>query len=173
MDQPSNSTARTREDFSRFVNPRAIAVVGASSDLSRIGGQPLRLLTEYGYQGKVYPVNPRHVEIKGLPCYADVAAVPKPCDVALIALAAQHVPGVIAQCGAAGISNAIVLAAGFSEIGAEGKALQQKLLAAARRHNVRVLGPNCLGAMNLKDNVRNGFGGTMQLQTLIPEPRQW
>lgn len=170
MDQPSNSAACSREDFSRFVNPRAIAVVGASSDLTRIGGQPLRLLTEYSYQGRVYPVNPRHQEINGLPCYADVAAVPKPCDVALIAVAAPHVPGVIAQCGGAGIPYAIVLSAGFSEIGAEGKALQEKLLAAARRYNVRVLGPNCLGAMNLKDNVRNGFGGTMQLRTLIPGP---
>jgi len=161
---------RRRHDFSRLINPRAVAVVGASNDLARIGGQPLKLLTEYGYQGKVYPVNPKYPEIKGLKCYPDLASVPKPCDVALVALSAQHVIGVIEQCGAAGIPFAIVLSAGFSEIGADGAALQDKLAAVARASGVRIIGPNCLGALNLKDNVRNGFGGTLQLRTLIPGP---
>ena len=75
-----------KPDLATFLNPRGIAVVGASNDLTRIGGQPIRLLTELGYQGKVYPVNPKYAEIKGLPCYPSVSAVPKPCDVALIAL---------------------------------------------------------------------------------------
>lgn len=171
MVPPDTLTATvTLPDLSRLLNPRAVAVVGASSDLSRIGGQPLRLLTEYGYQGKVHPVNPKHREIKGLACYPDLAAVPKPCDVALVALSAPHVPAVIEQCGKAGIPFAIVLSAGFSEVGAGGKALQEQLIAAARRHNVRVIGPNCLGVLNLRDNVRDGFGGTLQLGTLRPGP---
>jgi acyl-CoA synthetase (NDP forming) len=170
LDQTADAAVRPRHDFSRLINPRAVAVVGASSDLSRIGGQPLKLLTEYGYQGKVYPVNPKYPEIKGLKCYPDLASVPKPCDVALVALSAQHVVGVIEQCGAAGIPFAIVLSAGFSEIGADGAALQDKLVAVARASGVRIIGPNCLGAMNLKDNVRIGFGGTLQLRTLIPGP---
>ena len=82
MDQPAGASAYQVQDFSRLVNPRAVAVVGASNDLSRIGGQPLKLLTEFGYQGKVYPVNPKYPEIKGLTCYKDIASVPKPCDVA-------------------------------------------------------------------------------------------
>ena len=143
-------------------------MIGASNDLARIGGQPLRLLTEYGYAGKVYPVNPKYNEIKGLPCYPDIAAVPGPCDVALIALSAPLVPGVIEQCGKAGVPFAIVLSAGFSEVGVEGKALQDQLLAVARTHQVRVLGPNCLGMMNLRDHARIGFGGTMALKTLTP-----
>ncbi|HSN38581.1 MAG TPA: acetate--CoA ligase family protein [Burkholderiales bacterium] len=159
-----------RHDLTRFLHPRAIAVIGASNDLSRIGGQPLRLLTEFGYQGQVYPVNPKYSEIKGLPCYPDIAAAPTPCDVALIALSAPLVPNAIAQCGKAGVPFAIVLSAGFSEVGSEGKALQSELLAAAREHGVRVVGPNCLGLMNLADNVRIGFGGTMQLKTLRPGP---
>lgn len=134
--------------------------------MSRIGGQPLKLLTEFGYAGRVYPVNPKYSEIKGLPCYPAITAVPRPCDVALIALAAPLVPAVIAQCGEAGVPFALVLSAGFSEVGDEGKALQEKLLAAAREHGVRVVGPNCLGLMNLVDRVRIGFGGTMQLKTL-------
>ena len=170
MDQSTGAAARQQQDFSRLVNPRAVAVVGASNDLARIGGQPLRLLTEFGFQGKVYPVNPKYPEIKGLTCYKDIASVPKPCDLALVALSSQHVLSVIEQCGAAGIPFAIVLSAGFSEVGGDGIALQEKLIATAKRCGVRVIGPNCLGMLNLRDNARVGFGGTVQLKTLIPGP---
>ena len=170
LDQTADAALRPRQDFSRFLNPRAVAVVGASSDLSRIGGQPLKLLTEYGYQGKVYPVNPKHQQIKGLTCYPDLVSVPQPCDVALVALSAPHVPGVIEQCGKAGIPFALVLSAGFSEIGEQGKSLQSQLAAAARKARVRVVGPNCLGILNLKDDARIGFGGTLQLKSLKPGP---
>jgi acyl-CoA synthetase (NDP forming) len=171
VSSPSPAAAlQTRGDLSRFLNPRGVAVVGASNDLSRIGGQPLRLLTEFGYAGKVYPVNPKYSEIKGLACYPDVASVPQPCDVALVALSAPHVPGVIEQCGRAGIPYALVLSAGFSEVGGEGVSLQSKLVETARRAGVRIVGPNCLGIMNLRDNARIGFGGTLQLATLKPGP---
>lgn len=159
-----------RIDLARFLNPRGVAVVGVSNDAIRIGGQALRLLTDFGYSGKIYPVNPKYGDIKGLTCYPDLGAVPQPCDVALIALAAHHVPGAIEQAGRAGIPFALVLSSGFSEVGGEGKALQEQLLAAARRANVRVVGPNCLGILNLKDNARIGFGGTSQLTTLKPGP---
>ena len=145
-------------------------MVGVSSEASRIGGQALTLLTDFGYQGQVYPVNPKYPEVRGLTCYPDVASVPQPCDVALIALAAHTVPDAIEQCGTAGIPFALVLSSGFSEVGGDGKALQAKLLAAARKANVRVVGPNCLGILNLKDNARIGFGGTSQLTTLKPGP---
>ena len=157
-------------DLSRFLNPRGVAIVGASNDLARIGGQPIRLLTEFGYRGKVYPVNPKYGDIRGLTCYPDVTAVPQPCDVALVALSAPHVPGVIEQCGKAGIPYALVLSAGFSEVGDEGRALQRRLIESARKAGVRVVGPNCLGIMNLKDSARVGFGGTLQLTTLKPGP---
>ena len=159
-----------RPDLSRFLNPRGVAIVGVSSDPGRIGGQGLRLLTDFGYRGRIYPVNPKYHEVKGLPCYPDLASVPQPCDVALIAVAAQHVPGAIEQCGKAGIPFALVLSSGFSEIGGEGKALQDKLVAAARKANVRMVGPNCLGLLNLKDSARIGFGGTSQLTSLKPGP---
>jgi acyl-CoA synthetase (NDP forming) len=170
LDQPGGTRVRQQHDFSRLINPRAVAIVGASNDLSRIGGQPIRLLTEYGYQGRVYPVNPKYTQIKDLACYPDLNSVPKPCDVALVALSAPHVTGVIEQCGAAGIPFAVVLSAGFSEVGVAGDAMQEKLVAAARAHGVRLIGPNCLGLLNLKDNVRTGFGGTLQLRTLKAGP---
>ena len=159
-----------RTDLSRFLNPRGVAVVGVSNEPTRIGGQALRLLTDFGYKGKIYPVNPKYKDIKGLTCYPEVAAVPQPCDVALIALSSTHVPGAIEQCGKAGIPFALVLSSGFSEIGAEGRALQEQLVAAARKANVRVNGPNCLGLLNLRDSARIGFGGTSQLTSLKPGP---
>ncbi len=170
MDQLKSAGTRRQNDFSRLFNPRAVAVIGASNDLSRIGGQPIKLLTEYGYKGSVYPVNPKYAGIKGLKCYPDVGAVPKPCDVALIALAATNVSHAVEQCGAAGIPFAIVLSSGFSEVGDEGKALQEKLTATARASGVRVIGPNCLGILNVKDSVRNGFGGVMRQTDFIPGP---
>lgn len=157
-------------DLARFLQPRGVAIVGASNDLTRIGGQPIRLLTEFGYEGKVYPVNPKYEEIKGLKCYPSLSAVPQPCDVALIALAAPHVPAVIEECGKAGIPYALVLSAGFSEVGEEGKALQAKLVEAVKKSGVRVNGPNCIGILNHEQGVRIGFGGTLNLKTLKTGP---
>jgi acetate---CoA ligase (ADP-forming) len=162
--------SQARTDLSRFLNPRGVAVVGVSSDPTRIGGQALRLLTDFGFPGKIYPVNPKYPDIKGLTCYPELTAVPQPCDVAIIALSAQHVAGAIEQCGKAGIPFALVLSSGFSEVGAEGKALQSRLVATARKANVRMVGPNCLGIMNLKDNARIGFGGTLQMPGLKAGP---
>lgn len=145
-------------DLHRLFNPRAIALVGASSDPQRIGGQPLRILRASGYAGAVYPVNPRHARIDDLACFPDVRSVPHPCDVALIAVKAALVSQVLADCGAAGIPFAVVLSAGFRETGEAGATLEQELKAAAREAGVRVVGPNCIGFMNLVDRVYCGFG---------------
>jgi acyl-CoA synthetase (NDP forming) len=145
-------------DFSRLLSPRGIAIVGASTDLNRIGGQPVRQLTEFGYAGRVYPVNPKYTEIKGLPCYPDLASVPRPCDVAIIAVAARHAAAAVEQCGAAGIPFAIVFSAGFREVGGEGIELEREFKAAVARSGVRVVGPNCIGVMNLRERIYMGFG---------------
>ena len=154
-----NSGALTRQgDFARLFNPRAIAVVGASPDTARIGGQPIPILIESRFGGGIYPVNPKYPKIGDLACYASVADVPKPCDLALIAVAATLVPEVIMQCGRAGIPFAIVFSAGFREVGAAGVALEAKLKEAVAASGVRVIGPNCIGTMNLVDRVYCGFG---------------
>ena len=158
-----------RADLTRFLNPRSIAIVGASNDVTRIGGQPIKLLTTFGFKGKVYPVNPKYDDIAGLKCYPDVASVPQPCDVVLIALAGAHVAGVIGQCGKAGIPFAIVLSAGFGEV-EDGKALQVQLKAAVKASGVRMVGPNCLGVANFSIGYRAGFGGTLQLPNLKSGP---
>jgi acyl-CoA synthetase (NDP forming) len=163
-------SAAKRADLSDFLNPRGIAIVGASNDLTRVGGQPIKLLCEFGFAGKIYPVNPKYAEINGLKCYPDIASLPQPCDVALIALAGAHVPAVVEQCGKAGIKSIIVLSAGFGEVGAEGKVLQAKLKAVCQQYGIRMNGPNCLGIANLNNGLRAGFGGTLQLKTLKAGP---
>ena len=87
------TTATRRTDLSRLLNPRGVAVVGVSNDVTRIGGQALSLLTDFGYAGRIYPVNPKYGDINGLTCYPDLLSVPQPCDVALIALSAERVTG--------------------------------------------------------------------------------
>lgn len=152
------AAARAPAEFTRLFNPRAIAVVGATGDPRRIGGQPVDILVSNGFQGAVHPVNPRYEELGGRRCYPDVTTVPAPCDLALVAVAAPLVPRVIEQCGAAGIPFAIVFSAGFREIGEEGARLEAELKAAIAKSGVRVIGPNCIGTMNLKDRVLCGFG---------------
>jgi acetyltransferase len=154
-----SAVARTpHRGFARLFNPRAIAVIGASPDASRIGGQPIPILLESGYRGGIYPVNPKYPQIGELKCYANVADVPQPCDLALVAVAGRLVPDVITQCGKAGIAFATVFSAGFREVGAAGVALEAELKAAVAASGVRIIGPNCIGTMNLVDRVYCGFG---------------
>ncbi len=148
-------------DFDRLFTPRGIALVGASATSTGVSGQPLRYLTEFGYAGRIYPVNPKYSEMKGLACYPDVQSVPDPCDLALVMVGARHVPNVIDQCGARGIPFAIVLSAGFQEIGVAGAENQRALEAALARSRVRIVGPNCIGLLNLNARMHAGFGGAM------------
>ena len=145
-------------DFSRLFNPRGIAIVGASHDLRRIGGQPVKYLSTYGYKGRVYPVNPRHSEIAGLKCYPSVAAIDGPCDVAIVAVNSANVVEAVRECGKKGIGFAVVYSAGFRETGDAGRALEAKLLAAAREGGVRIIGPNCQGYLNLSERLYATFG---------------
>ncbi|MDH5536176.1 MAG: acetate--CoA ligase family protein [Betaproteobacteria bacterium] len=144
--------------FERLLNPRGIAVIGASHDPQRIGGQPAKILRETGYRGAIYPVNPKYPEVSGLACYPNAMAVPRPCDVAIIAVNAAAVPQTIRDCGSADIPFAIIFSAGFREAGEAGAAREAELKAVAREAGVRFIGPNCIGTMNLEDRVYCGFG---------------
>jgi acyl-CoA synthetase (NDP forming) len=155
-------------DLDRLFSPRGIALVGASASASSVGGQPLRFLTEFGYAGRVYPVNPKYPQLKGLTCYPDVVSVPDPCDLAIVVVGARHVPGVIDQCGARGIPFAIVLSAGFQEIGERGVQNQRALEEALARNRVRIVGPNCIGVLNVTEHIHAGFGGAMSNPDLRP-----
>jgi len=145
-------------------NPQSVAIVGATQDTRRAGGQPLYSLTHLGYAGKVYAVNPRYSDIEGRPCYASVDALPARCDLAVIAVPATEVPATIEACGRRGITHAVILSAGFREIGERGAPLETKLQAALETSGVRAVGPNCIGMMNLRSRVFAGFGAAFRKQ---------
>ena len=144
--------------WDRLFYPRGIAIVGASADLSRIGGQPVKFLSTYGYPGHVAPVNPNRDQIAGLKCYPSVDAIDVPCDVAVIAVNAKAAVEAVRACGRKGIGFAIILSSGFRETGDEGVALEARLVAAAREHSVRLIGPNGIGYLNLENRIYATFG---------------
>lgn len=129
--------------------PRSVAVVGASSDPRKRGFQVLRALRESGYPGAVYPVNPKGGKILDLTVHPSIEALPEAPDLALICTPADTVPDAVDACGRRGIRGAVVLAVGFRESGEQGAELEARLLAAARRHGIRVVGPNTSGILNL------------------------
>jgi acetyltransferase len=144
--------------FERLFHPRGIAIIGASADLSRISGQPIKALKGAGYKGGIFPVNPKYPEMHGLRCYPDAASIDQPCDLAVVAVPAAAVPAAIRDCGKAGIAFAVVLTAGFREAGVEGRALEDELKRAVADTGVRVVGPNCQGLLSLQSRVWAAFG---------------
>ncbi|MBX9592342.1 MAG: acetate--CoA ligase family protein [Hyphomonadaceae bacterium] len=144
--------------FERLFHPRAIAIIGASADLTRIGGHPIKALKNAGYPGALYPVNPKYRELHGLKCYPDAASIGQPCDLAIIAVPAPGVAQAIRDCGKAGIPFAVVLTAGFRETGAEGRKLEAELKRAVGESGVRIVGPNCQGMLSIQSRVWAAFG---------------
>ena len=127
--------------------PKSVAVIGASESTGSVGRILMENLREESFQGTVYPVNPKRAEILGIPAYASIGKVPVPVDLAVICTPAKTVPGIITECIEAGIKGAIIISAGFKEIGAEGVELERQILERARKAKMRIIGPNCLGAM--------------------------
>ena len=147
-----------RTDLERFFNPRAIAIIGASQDLNTISGQPLKFLKSHGYQGTLYPVNPRYPEVAGVKCYPTLAQVPEIPDLVLILVNAARVADMLRECGVKGVPYVIIFTSGFSEMGGEGVKLQRQLTHIADDHGIGVVGPNCQGMINVADSVYAGFG---------------
>jgi acyl-CoA synthetase (NDP forming) len=144
--------------FEKLYHPSAIAVIGASQDLGRIGGHPIKALKKAGFKGAIYLVNPKYSTLHDLPCFPTAAAIGKPVDMAIVAVPAAGVPAAIRDCGKAGIAFAVVLTAGFRESGAEGRALEAELARAAIESGVRVVGPNCQGMLSIQHRVWAAFG---------------
>lgn len=148
---PSSDIARFRRDsLEMFFAPRAVAVIGASEKPRSVGRTVLRNLLDTPFGGTVYPIHPESAQVLGIKAYPNVAAVPGPIDLAVIATPAATVPDMIQECAAAGVGGAIIISSGFRESGADGWALEQKILENARRADgthLRILGPNCLGVM--------------------------
>ncbi|HXI69360.1 MAG TPA: bifunctional acetate--CoA ligase family protein/GNAT family N-acetyltransferase [Verrucomicrobiae bacterium] len=136
-----------RRPLDPILAPKTIAVIGATERKRSVGRTVMNNLVAGGFPGKIYPVNPIQETILGIKAYPNVAALPEVPDLAVIITPPKTVPGIIRECAAAGIHGVIIISAGFKETGAEGAALEQQVLAEARRGNIRIVGPNCLGVM--------------------------
>jgi acetyl coenzyme A synthetase (ADP forming)-like protein len=131
-----------------ILKPRSIAVIGASRQPNTIGWQILHNLLTHGFQGPVYPVNPKARAIHSIPAYPAVGAIPEPVDLAIIVVPKEHVTPVVRECADAGVQGLVVISAGFKEIGGDGVAREQELVEIVRGAGMRMVGPNCMGVMN-------------------------
>jgi len=143
-----------RQSVVRLLEPRAVAVVGAGRDPKGLGHRVLRNLLAGPFQGPVHPVHPEATAVAGVRAHRSLADVPDQIDVVVVCVPAPEVVQVIEDCGRAHVAAAIVISAGFAETGPEGRAVQDEVLATARRFGVRILGPNCLGVVNTDPDVR-------------------
>lgn len=153
-----------------LLTPQSVALVGCPADLSRPGARPLLYLRKHGYPGRIYPVNPRHREIGGLPAWPALGALPERPDVVWIGVPGPEVEAVLAETARLKVPGAVILTAGFGEAGEEGRARQQRLARIADEAGVTVLGPNMLGFINCWDRVPLTFSPAGGLDELIPGP---
>ena len=132
-----------------FFNPHGVAIIGASANPAKLSHGVVRNLKQHGYTGPIYPVNPKGGEILGFPVYPAIADVPDPVELALIMIPAPYVPTVLEQCGQRGLKVVIVITGGFRETGKDGAALEQSLKAIVDQYGMRMIGPNCVGVMDM------------------------
>jgi acetyltransferase len=143
-------------------NPQRIALIGVTSNPKSVGGKVLSNLVGSGFRGVVYPVNPDFEAVMGIPCFPGLQQLPRPVDVAVICAPAAKVPVIVRECGMANIPGVVVVSAGFRETGADGLALENEIMAEARRFGgMRILGPNCLGVIVPGRQLNMSFAGAM------------
>jgi len=164
----SGVTGAKMHALEKMFRPKSIAVIGASGDPDKLGGRTLLHLKELGYKGRIYPINVSATEVQGLPAWRSVADLPEVPDSALILLPAPLVEKALGECAAKGILHVQILSSGFAEEGGKGIAMQERIVALARRHGMRITGPNALGSISPPD----GFFGTFSslLATAQPKP---
>lgn len=153
-----------------LLRPQSVALIGASGDPGKIGGRMLKLLIDHGFRGAIHPVNPGRERVQGLAAIASIEDLPDGVDLAVVALPAKAVVDAIEQLGARGVRAAIVLSSGFGELGPEGRTREQKLAESAHRHGMRLLGPNCQGAVHLHAQMAATFATCFVERPLRPGP---
>ncbi len=137
----------------RILNPESVAIVGASKVETKRGYQAVRTLLDEKFEGKIYLVNPKEKNILGFRSYAKVSDIEEPVDLALVTTPAETIPAILEDCGKKGVAGAVIIAGGFRELGAEGRKLEDDLIRVAGQSNLRVIGPNTSGMMNLRTNL--------------------
>ncbi len=156
------------ESLSALFAPRAIAVVGASSNAQKIGGIPVDYQRRFGFEGALYPVNPNADRIQDLPAFPSLRAIGQPVDLAILAVPSALVDGALDDAIAAGVKGVVLFSSGFAEVGAEGAAAQARLGDKARAAGVRLVGPNCLGFMNIARHVYATFSPAPGVGRVMP-----
>lgn len=153
-----------RHYLTPLFEPAAVAVIGATERAGAVGAVLIANMLAAQYRGALFAVNPKYKSVQGVPCFASIAKVPQRVDLAVIATPARTVPEIVEQCGKAGVRSVVVISAGFSEAGPAGVKLESALLENARRHKLRVVGPNCLGLMR----PELGLNATFARGTALP-----
>ena len=161
---------KPRSGLDALFNPRSVAIIGATEDPTRIGGRPLCYLKESGFQGEIWPVNPRRDRVQGIEARPDIAAVPGTIDVAIVAVPAARTLQTIEDCAERGVGAAVVFTSGFAETDAVGAARQRRMGEIARSSGMRILGPNCLGVYNAATGFFATFTTTLDIYRPRPGP---
>ena len=151
------STSIDLDSLAPLFHPRSVAVIGASSDPAKIGGLPVHYLKLHGFDGPIYPVNPKSPEIQDLPAYAAVGDIDGPVDLAILSVPGHLVEQAVTDCVAKGVRALVTFSAGFAELGDAGRAEQERIVAIARAGGIRMLGPNCLGLINFSSRMAATF----------------
>ncbi|HHP7232084.1 MAG TPA: bifunctional acetate--CoA ligase family protein/GNAT family N-acetyltransferase [Xenococcaceae cyanobacterium] len=161
IDPAHDITNYGRRPLDVIFRPKTVAVIGASDRPGSVGKTLLWNLISNPFGGTIFPVNPKRDNVLGIKAYPDITAIPEVVDLAVIATPAPTVPEVIRQCGIAGVKGVIIVSAGFKEIGTVGIELEQRILTEARRQQMRIIGPNCLGLMNPLYGLNATFASAM------------
>jgi len=153
--------------LSPLLEPKSVGIIGASERPGSLGNIVLRNMLDAGFKGPLFAINPKHETVLGLPCYKSVEDIAHRLDLAVIAVAANKVVSIVDSCGRAGVRAVIVLSSGFSETGPRGAALEKQMVETARRHRIRLLGPNCLGIVRPDLGVNASFARATVLKGSI------
>jgi acyl-CoA synthetase (NDP forming) len=146
------------------LDPKSVAIIGASDNPNKVGGRPVHYLQKFGFKGKIYPINPSRTEIQGEKCYKSLADLPEAPEMVIVAVAGDNAIGAVEDCAKAGVKIALVMASGFGEVDAiAGKAKERRMVEIAHKHGMRIVGPNTQGLANF------GTGAIASFSTMFME----
>ncbi|MEX2299381.1 MAG: bifunctional acetate--CoA ligase family protein/GNAT family N-acetyltransferase [Bryobacterales bacterium] len=161
--EPPYDGAGRRGPLDVFFAPKTVALIGATEAAGSVGRRILTNLVDRSFGGTVYPVSLKRPSVLGIKAYREIGQIPEKVDLVVVATPAPAIPAVIRQCTESGVKAAIVISAGFKEVGAAGAELERQVLAEARRTGLRIIGPNCLGVMSPATGLNATFAGAMAL----------
>jgi len=162
------SAATRFSGLTPLLAPRSVAVLGASSDPTRISGRPIAYMKSQGFQGALYPINPNRTEVQGIKAYASINDLPEVPDVAIVAVASEVAAPAVIDLAKRGVKAVVMFTAGFAEMDDAGAVVQDKMVADARAYGMRILGPNCLGVFDARRSYYATFSSSFDSGWPVP-----